>query len=455
MSTGPKATIFSAGMASSEGVQQAAQPLFPPATGRLRGQTPERVAHEQKARLEAAMVEAVARHGYAGTTLRELVRLAGVSKTTFYEHFESKQECFLATFDEIITQVTERVGSAYREEGDFRERLVAALTVFMNIVVSEPEAAKLAMVESLTLGAAGVAHRERGLEAFEVMIRQSFDRSPAKDEVPATTVRAIASGIRGVVYRRLRSGNVEELPGLVDELVDWALGYQQPDGKAVRLAAGAGAEPQTGVTDTGGEEELDWKEPPDSARSRAELNQRERIVRAVGQLVVENGYDTLSIPAISARAGTSNQTFYEHFSNKREAFLAAFDASAADGLIATTKAFEAAGDSPKAVGAALRAMLEHIAAHELFAQLTFFDLQTAGPVALDRADSVMDAFTAFLRPGIAPKGIGRPVPDAVLQAVGSGAWSVIQHELVQGNADSLPELGPELARIVLTPFSAR
>jgi AcrR family transcriptional regulator len=441
-------------MVPSEGAPQATKPLFPPAAGRLRGQTPERIASHQKARLEAAMVEAVARHGYAGTTLRELVRLAGVSKTTFYEHFESKQECFLATFDEIITQVTERVGSAYREEGDFRERLVAALTVFMGLVVREPDAAKLAMVESLTLGAAGVAHRERGSEAFEVMIRQSFDRSPAKDEVAATTVRAIASGIRGVVYRRLRSGDVEELPGLVDELVDWALGYQQPDSEVVKLAAEAAAEPQTEAVDTE-EEELDWKEPPDSTRSRSELTQRERIVRAVGQLVVENGYETLSIPAISSRAGTSNQTFYEHFSNKREAFLAAFDTSAGEGLIATTKAFEAAGDSPRAVGAGLRAMLEHIAAHELFARLTFFDLQTAGPVALDRADAVMDSFTAFLRPGFAPKGIGGPVPDAVLQAVGSGVWSVIQHELVRENTESLPELGPELVRIVLTPFAAR
>ena len=400
------------------------------------------------------MVEAVARHGYAGTTLRELVRLAGVSKTTFYEHFESKQDCFLATFDEIITQVTERVGFAYRGEGDFREKLVAALTAFMKLVVSEPEAAKLAMVESLTLGTAGIAHRERASEAFEVMIRQSFDRSPAEDQVPATTVRAIAAGIRGVVYRRLRSGDVEELPGLVDELVDWALGYQQPDGEAVGLAAGAAAEPQTEAVEAGSEE-LGWKEPPDSARSRSALTQRERIVRAVGQLVVENGYETLSIPAISARAGTSNQTFYEHFSNKREAFIAAFDISAGDGLIATTKAFEAAGDSPKAVGAGLRAMLEYIAAHELFAQLTFFDLQTAGPVALDRADAVMDSFTAFLRPGLAPKGIGGPVPDAVLQAVGSGAWSVIQHELVRENVEALPDLAPELVRIVLTPFSAR
>ena len=47
--------------------------------------------------------------------------------------------------------------AAYREEGDFRERLVAALTVFMELVVSEPAAARLAAVESLTLGAAGVA----------------------------------------------------------------------------------------------------------------------------------------------------------------------------------------------------------------------------------------------------------------------------------------------------------
>jgi AcrR family transcriptional regulator len=429
------------------------EPLFPAVTAELRGLAPDHVARNQRRRLEAAMVEAVARHGYGGTTLRELVRLAGVSKTTFYEHFDSKQECFLATFDEIVSQVTERVSAAYREGGDFRERLVAALNVFMNLTVTEPDAAMLTAVESLTLGAAGVAHRERGSEAFELLIRQSFEHSPAKGEVSARTIRAIAAGIRGVVYRRLRTGKVEELPGLVDELVDWALEYQRPDGDAVRLAAAAAAKPLAACADE--DDGLDWREPPDSPRSRTELTQRERIVRAVGQLVVEKGFETLSIPAISAKAGTSNQTFYEHFSNKREAFLAAFDASASEGLLVTTAAFEAAGDSPEAVGAAIRAVLEHISRHELFAQLTFFDLQTAGPVALDRADAVMDSFTSFLRPGIAPKGVDNQATEALLQAVGSGAWSVIQHELVLGNRASLPDLAPELVRIVLTPFAAR
>ena len=66
------------------------------------------------------------------------------------------------------------------------------------------------------------------------------------------------------------------------------------------------------------------------------------------------------------------------------------------------------------------------------------------------------SFRAGLRqPGVAPKGIGGPIPEAVLQAVGSGAWSVIQHELVRDNAESLPDLAPELVRIVLTPFAPR
>lgn len=398
------------------------------------------------------MVEAVARHGYSGTTLRELVRLAGVSKTTFYEHFDSKQECFLATFDEIIAQVSERVSAAYREPGDFREKLSAALTVFMELTVNEPDAAMLATVESLSLGAAGVAHRERGSKAFEVLIRQSFEHSPSTREVSGPTVRAIAAGIRGVVYRRLRDGHPEQLPGLVDELVQWALGYQEPESEAVERAAKA-AENSRQEAAEGTGKELAWTEPPDSQRSRAELTQRERIVRAVGQLVVEKGYETLSIPAISATAGTSNQTFYENFGNKREAFLAAFDLSAAEGLFATTQAVESEGDRPEAIGAGIRAMLEHIAGNQLFARLTFFDLQTAGPVALDRADAVMDSFTAFLRPGSPPMGISGKASPLLLQAVGSGTWSAIQHELAKGNAEALPKLAPELVRIVLTPFA--
>src|SRR4051812_10411273 len=223
-------------MSPTDAAPDSIKPLFPRLSSGRHGMPAAEVERHQVARLEGAMVEATARHGFAGTTIAELVGLAGVSKTTFYQHFDSKQECFLATFDAIIDEVTKRVSETYREPGDFRERLTRALSAFMEIAADEPAAASLAAVDLLTLGEAGIAHRERGFHAFELMVRQSFDHSPSPVPVSDTTVRAIVAGIRGVVYRCLRAGQAERLPGLVDELVSWALSYQQKPGEMAARA---------------------------------------------------------------------------------------------------------------------------------------------------------------------------------------------------------------------------
>jgi AcrR family transcriptional regulator len=430
------------------------EPIFPRLPSGPARIPPDRVARHQKARLQGAMVEAVARHGFAGTTLRELVTLAGVSKSTFYEHFESKEDCFLSTFDEIVAQLAVRVGTAYRSGGDFRERLVGGLTAFMDLAVEEPAAASLAAVESLTLGTPGVEHRERASEAFEALIQQSFDSSPSDVQVSPVIVRAIVGGIRGVTYRRLRANRPQELPPLVGELADWALRYQQPDSEATARAVAAAEQPAAPPEETGApaEDAPGWDEPPDSRASRRGLTQRERIVRGAARVVVEKGYAALSIPAISGAAGVSNQTFYENFDSKRDAFLAAFEILVGEALGAAAAAFAREGDRPEAIGAGLRALLEHIAGSELFARLAFFELPTAGPVALDRADATMDSFSAFLEPGTMPSGLGDPLPGAILEAIPTGTWAVLQYEIARGRREALPGLAPDLTRIALTPF---
>ncbi len=393
------------------------------------------------------MVEAVARHGYAGTTLRELVAIAGVSKSTFYDHFESKEECFLATFDEIMGELGKRVGEAYRgPPGDYRERLLTSLGLFMQVAAEQPAAAALAAVDSLTLGPAGVEHRERASRAYEVLITQSLEQSPTKREVPATTARAVVGGIRGVAYRRLREGEERKLPGLVEDLVDWALAYQEADSEATKRAIEAAGLPAPPPPPRP-EDYIDWEEPPDSKISRARLSQRERIVRGSAQVVVARGYGALSIPAISAAAGTSNQTFYENFKDKREAFLAAFELLAADALSVTAAAMAATGNRPEAIGVGVRAVLEHIGANKLFARLAFFELPTAGPPALDRADEMLDSFTSFLEPGAAPRGVAGQVTPTIREAVGSGIWAVLQYEISHGRVAELPRLAPEITRL--------
>lgn len=426
-------------------------PIFsrlPAGRGKL---SPEDVARHQKARLQGAMVEAVARHGYSDTTLGELVSLASVSKTTFYDHFQSKEDCFLSAFDEIVEELARRVATAYRQPGDFRDKLLAATGVFLATAEEEPAAARLAAVDSLTLGAAGVAHRERASAAFEVLIRQSFEHSPEARPMPETTVRAVVGGIRGVAYRKLRHGRPAELPGLNEELVDWALGYQKADTKAVEQAMAAAARPLPRLS--GHEEAVPWEEPPDSKLSRASLSQRERIIRGTARVAVENSYGALSIPAISAAAGVSNQTFYEFFTSKRDAFLAAFQeiAGRAQGL--TVEAMTTAADPLDAIGIGVRALLEHIAENELFARLAFFELAMAGPTAMDHADAVLDHFTALIDPGAAAGRRSGSASETIREAIGSGIWNVIQHEIFHGKRADLPNLAPEITRLALAPLA--
>ena len=271
-------------------------------------------------------------------TLRELVSLAGVSNTTFYELFDSKQDCFLATFDEIVAQVSERVGVAYRSQADFRDRLHAALQEFVEVVVEEPAASALVVVESLSLGASGVEPRERSVSAFELMFRQSFEQVPERGRVSEVTIRAIVTGIRRVVYRCLREGRPAELRAHVEELLDWALAYQRPfgaNGAATSSHPASVRVPLSSAAESRGNSPSSWEKPLADRRSRAELTQRERIVCAAAQVATDGGFETLSIPAISGAAGVSNQTFYEYFANKEEAFVAAFDALAGQALRAT------------------------------------------------------------------------------------------------------------------------
>ena len=63
---------------------------------------PEVVARSQRERLLEAAVRVVAAKGYAATTVGDLTKEAGVSRTTFYELFEDKEACFLAAYDNAV-----------------------------------------------------------------------------------------------------------------------------------------------------------------------------------------------------------------------------------------------------------------------------------------------------------------------------------------------------------------
>jgi AcrR family transcriptional regulator len=420
-----------------------------------RRMTPEEIGRDQRRRLQGAMIEAVARHGYAGTTLGELVALASVSRTTFYDHFASKAECFWSTYQAIVDEVSEEVLEACSASGGRGGSLRNALKACAELVATLPDAASLVIVESLSLGSDSAEHRQDTAARFERALREFYAEAvPVSDSEVA--VRGAVGGYRQVVYRSLRQHAEGGLAASAGELADWMLRYRGPKSRHVappsffdRLATEMGDAARHG-SDTG---PPGWEEPPDSPRSRRSLTQRERIVRALGRLSAERGYANLSVPAISTTAGVSNQTFYQEFANKQEAFVVAFEELSGRALGFATEAFAAEREWPHAVTAALFSLLSFIASEPYFARLAYFELSAAGPSGLDRADAMMDRFLAPLEPAALPDNV-EPCTEVVRQAIGGGIWAVIESELHEGRGQRLPELAPELADFALRPFGA-
>lgn len=402
--------------------------LFRGLNGGRGGRDPEAVARNQRGRLMGAMVEAVWRHGYAATTVAELVALAGVSKSTFYAHFQGKEECFLATFDAAVDALRERMDEARAGDGaPATGRLETALEVLGDGAVEQPRVAKLMTVESYAPGAAAVPHRNRFLGFLEEAVAEALGAERRDGDRPDPTARAVAAGICHAAYACVR----DERPGGLAEgrgdLLEWALSYRD-----------AGPAPGVPV------------EPPESTPpGRGEPSRRDAIARAALDVAAERGYAALTIPLISARAAISNQTFYEHFPSKQDAFLAGFSLVVEEVRETASAAYGRAGGGEEGVAAATWVLLERISRDELLASVALFELPALGAEVLDRRGLIRNCLGVLLPRG--DRGAQGPSP-LVVEAIVGGIATVVQLELAAGRAAGLTDLAPALARVALVPF---
>ena len=153
--------------------------------------------------------------------------------------------------------------------------------------------------------------------------------------------------------------------------------------------------------------------------------------------------------AIAARAGVSTEAFYEHFTDKQDAFLTACREATKGALKASVRAFQAAPAWPQAVKQTVTTLAQYLAQDPVFARLAFFEIFTGGPAAFELAEQMFQTFTGMFQPGHDQH---PNVPQVVSEAITGGLWNVIQHEIGHGRAAQLPELAPELTYIALTPF---
>lgn len=203
---------------------------LPPELARLpagrHGLPHEFVVHNQRERLIAGLAIAVAEHGFAATTISNITKAAVVSRRTFYEHFESKEDCFLTAYDVVLEQIRERVLAAAEVEEGWAEKVRAGIAALLRFFAAEPELARLGMVESFSAGPQIAERHRQAIESFIPLLRLGrvgLLEGDDADALPETTEDAIVGGMALLIARRVITGQAERLEELLADLVLFAL----------------------------------------------------------------------------------------------------------------------------------------------------------------------------------------------------------------------------------------
>jgi AcrR family transcriptional regulator len=215
---------------------------YPPELARLppgrHGLPREFVAHNQRERLIAGLAEAVAENGYSGTTIAHITRHAAVSRRTFYEHFSSKDECFVAAYDTVMAQLRERVGAAFEEEDEWPHAVKAGIGAMLRFLAAEPNLARLCMVEALVAGPVVVERYDGAIQSFVPYFQSGRKgRSPeVLARLSPTTEEALVGGMMSLISRRIIAGKTDELKSLLPDLVEFTLNPYLGGAEAAEVA---------------------------------------------------------------------------------------------------------------------------------------------------------------------------------------------------------------------------
>lgn len=204
------------------------------------------IVEHQRARIIAALAEETVEKGYRAVTVSDIVRRAGIARNTFYENFSSKEDCFLSASEYAVESALTRVTDAAAKEDDWPTKASVGIAAFLRYVASEPALARTCIVEALSAGPAAVERYERSIQAFVPLFQLGREVSAKGAELPETLEETIVGGIFWILYQRIIMGQVEQIEGLLDELVEFSLTPYLGAEVAKRVAAEASAAAATG-----------------------------------------------------------------------------------------------------------------------------------------------------------------------------------------------------------------
>ena len=193
------------------------------------------VVQNQRDRLAAGIIAAVAEHGYHETTITQITAAAGVSRRTFYAYFSSKEECYFDTYDLIAKHLREAVAEAAAPFAEWPDRVRAKVLAMLEFFAANPDLARFVLIAPPRAGEE-IADRYR--VATERALAELTEGVPAKGvrEPSETVQQSLIGGIVALIVRQVDAGDGKDLPTLLPGLLELFLTPYLGREEAVRVA---------------------------------------------------------------------------------------------------------------------------------------------------------------------------------------------------------------------------
>jgi AcrR family transcriptional regulator len=181
-------------------------------------------------------------------------------------------------------------------------------------------------------------------------------------------------------------------------------------------------------------------------------SQRERLFGAMVAVVSEKGYEATRIGDLLEVSGVSRKAFYEHFTDKRECFLAAVEALVEAGTAIMLHGYNAPGSWEDRVQTGLEALTRLLLAQPAAARMCFVEIYAAGEPAIALVERTFDDFDGVLQRALEEEPERAGMPPEIVRALVGGLRKVIHTRLHRGQEAELEGIAPALRSWAMSYF---
>jgi AcrR family transcriptional regulator/DNA-binding MarR family transcriptional regulator len=164
----------------------------------------------------------VSEYGYQKMSVARVAGGARVSRRTFYDVFEDREDCFLAIFEDALGRATERVSDAYEDAGaggDWCGRVRAVLGGLLVFFDEEPRAASLLLVDALGAGPRVLERRAQVLKGLSVRLHEDGSRAGSVSRIAPLTGEGVVGAVFSVIHTRISQKDPVATLGLLNSLM--------------------------------------------------------------------------------------------------------------------------------------------------------------------------------------------------------------------------------------------